>query len=78
MDVFVKNNCAAARQGWTVEFDLPAGTTVSSSWSAVRTQSGQHYTFTNVGWNGTIAPGAEQGFGFNAAGTGLPTALTAR
>ncbi|MFJ8044084.1 cellulose binding domain-containing protein [Kitasatospora sp. NPDC096147] len=78
MDVFVKNNCAATRQGWTVEFDLPAGTTVSSSWSSVRVQSGQHLTFTPVGWNASVAPGAEQGFGFNAAGTGQPTALTVR
>ncbi|MER5865011.1 cellulose binding domain-containing protein [Kitasatospora sp. NPDC002040] len=78
MDVFVKNNCATKSTSWTVEFDLPAGTTVSSSWSSTRTQSGQHYKFVNVSYNGAIAPGQETGFGFNAAGLGLPSDLTAR
>jgi len=78
MDVFIKNNCAAPTLTWTVEFDLPAGTTVSSSWSSVRTQTGQHYRFTPASFNGDINPGQEEDFGFNAAGTGLPLHLTAR
>src|SRR5687767_3214397 len=57
-DVIVSNGgTAAATTSWVVEFDLPAGTTVSSSWSSVRTQTGQHYRFTNVSYNGDIAPG---------------------
>jgi hypothetical protein len=77
MDVFVKNNCAQTTLTWIVEFDLPAGTTVSNSWSSVRTSTGQHHKFTNVSYNGDIAPGQEESFGFNAAGTGLPLNLTA-
>src|ERR1700759_1345844 len=46
----------AAATGWTVAFDLPAGTTVASSWSATRTSSGQHYPFVNLSWNGTVKP----------------------
>jgi hypothetical protein len=72
MDVFIKNSCSAPTTTWTVEFDLPTGTRVSSSWSSVRAQSGQHYTFTPVAYNGDLAPGQEESFGFNAAGTGLP------
>lgn len=71
-DVPVTNGGDVAATGWTVEFDLPAGTTVSSHWSATRTQSGQHYTFANVAYNRDIAPGATASFGFNASGLGLP------
>lgn len=78
MDVFVKNNCAAPVTGWQVGFDLPGGTAVSSHWSATKAQSGQHYTFTDVAYNGDLAPGQEKGFGFNASGPGYPTRLTAR
>ncbi|MBB5868400.1 hypothetical protein F4553_001779 [Allocatelliglobosispora scoriae] len=72
----VTNSGDAAATGWTVEFDLPTGTTVASSWDATRTQTGQHYRFTNLSWNGTVNPGAAQSFGFNAAGTGLPLNCT--
>ncbi|GAA4459711.1 cellulose binding domain-containing protein [Phytohabitans houttuyneae] len=71
-DYVITNNCTSATTTWKVEFDLPAGTTVSSSWSSVRTRDGQHYTFTNATYNGDINPGASEEFGFNASGTGLP------
>ncbi len=71
-DVILSNQGTTTTTSWVVEFDLPAGTTVSSSWSSVRTQSGQHYKFTNVSWNGDIAPGASEEFGFNANGLGMP------
>lgn len=76
-DVTLTNGCATATTSWTVEFDLPQGTTVSSSWSSVRTSTGQHHKFTNAGFNGTVKPGATAKFGFNAAGTGLPAGCTA-
>ncbi|MEV6717454.1 cellulose binding domain-containing protein [Lentzea sp. NPDC051208] len=75
-DVTLTNGCATATSSWTVEFDLPSGTTVSSSWSSVRTSTGQHHKFTNVSFNGAIKPGASAKFGFNASGTGLPAGCT--
>ncbi len=72
----IANRGDAPATGWTVEFDLPAGTSVSSSWSSVRTQTGQHYKFTNAGFNGTVKPGATTNFGFNVAGSGLPSGCT--
>lgn len=66
----------AASTSWVVEFDLPSGTTVSNSWSSVRTQNGQHYRFTNASFNGDIAPGASEDFGFNASGSGSPMNCT--
>jgi hypothetical protein len=75
-DYVITNTGEAAATGWTVEFDLPAGSTVTSSWSSVRTSSGNHHRFTNVSWNGVVAPGATVSFGFNAAALGVPLACT--
>ncbi|SEG92590.1 chitinase [Thermomonospora echinospora] len=66
----VTNGTTATVNGWKVEFDLPSGTSITSSWDAVRTSSGGHYTFTNVGWNGTLNAGATASFGFNGSGGG--------
>jgi Cellulose binding domain len=76
--VFIKNNCPQQTLTWKVDFDLPAGTSVSSFWSATKTQTGQHYRFTNVSFNGDINPGAEESFGFNASGLGTPMNLVAK
>jgi hypothetical protein len=75
-DIVVHNSGDAAANGWTVEFDLPAGTTVTSSWSSVRTNTGNHYRFANVSYNATVAPGASVSFGFNAANLGVPQNCT--
>ncbi|MBA9006261.1 glycosyl hydrolase family 18 protein [Thermomonospora cellulosilytica] len=66
----VTNGTAATVNGWKVEFDLPAGTSITSSWDATRSSSGGHYTFTNAGWNGTLAAGASASFGFGGTGGG--------
>jgi hypothetical protein len=71
-DVTVHNTGDAAINGWVVEFDLPTGTTVTSSWSSTRTGSGNHYRFASLSWNGTVAPGGTASFGFNAANLGQP------
>jgi hypothetical protein len=72
----IQNTGDAASTSWRVEFDLPAGSTVSSSWSSVRTSNGQHHTFTNASYNGDIAPGASESFGFNVSGLGVPLNCT--
>lgn len=72
----IRNTGDAASTTWTVEFDLPAGSTVSSSWSSVRTSTGQHHRFTNASYNGAIAPGATETFGFNVSGLGTPANCT--
>ncbi|MGW6441683.1 cellulose binding domain-containing protein [Lentzea sp. NPDC055074] len=75
-DVTITNSGDAASTSWTVEFDLPSGTTITSSWSSVRTSTGQHHKFTNAGFNGAIKPGASTKFGFNASGGSLPVNCT--
>ncbi|SFH75455.1 cellulose binding domain-containing protein [Amycolatopsis regifaucium] len=70
------NSGDAPSTQWTVEFDLPAGTTVTSSWSSVLTRSGRHYKVTNADFNATIKPGGTANFGFTTSGLGLPTGCT--
>ena len=57
---------------WRVEFDLPAGTTLGSYWDALLTSSGNHHTFANREYNGSLAPGASATFGFLGSGSGSP------
>jgi hypothetical protein len=72
----ITNGGSSTITSWRVEFDTPAGTTVGSYWDALLTASGQHYTFTNRDYNGTIAPGASASFGFIGAGSGSPANCT--
>ncbi|MGY3204102.1 glycosyl hydrolase family 18 protein [Streptomyces sp. TE5632] len=69
----VKNTGTTTINSWTVEWDFPSGTKVTSAWDATVTSSGDHWTAKNVGWNGTLAPGASISFGFNGSGPGSPS-----
>ncbi|MEV0781462.1 glycoside hydrolase family 18 chitinase [Streptomyces sp. NPDC050423] len=72
----VKNTGTTALSSWTIEWDFPSGTAVGSAWDATVTSSGTHWTAKNVGWNGSVAPGASVSFGFNGTGAGSPTGCT--
>ncbi|WTT06079.1 glycoside hydrolase family 18 chitinase [Streptomyces sp. NBC_00090] len=69
----IKNTGTTTISSWTVEWDYPTGTAVTSAWDATVTSSGTHWTAKNVGWNGTLAPGASISFGYNGSGSGAPT-----
>ncbi|MFH8365541.1 glycosyl hydrolase family 18 protein [Streptomyces sp. NPDC018031] len=69
----VKNTGTTTINSWTVEWDFPSGTSVTSAWDANVTSSGTHWTAKDKGWNGTLAPGASVTFGFNGTGTGAPS-----
>ncbi|MEU5219469.1 glycoside hydrolase family 18 chitinase [Streptomyces sp. NPDC020807] len=69
----VKNTGTTTISSWTVEWDYPSGTRVTSAWDATVTNSGDHWTAKNVGWNGTLAPGASVSFGYNGSGPGAPS-----
>ncbi|QGN47077.1 cellulose-binding protein [Micromonospora sp. WMMC415] len=69
----ITNSGTTTINGWSLTFDLPAGTSVGTYWDALLTSSGQRYTFTNRSWNGTVAPGASVSFGFLGSGPGSPT-----
>ncbi|MER8094715.1 glycoside hydrolase family 18 chitinase [Streptomyces goshikiensis] len=68
----VKNTGTTSISSWTVEWDYPSGTSVTSAWDATVTSSGTHWTGKNLGWNGTLPPGASVSFGFNGTGPGAP------
>ncbi|NJP32209.1 chitinase [Micromonospora thermarum] len=68
----ITNGGTTTINGWSLTFDLPAGTSVGTYWDALLTSSGQRYTFTNRSWNGTVAPGASVSFGFLGSGPGSP------
>ncbi|GAA3420257.1 glycosyl hydrolase family 18 protein [Streptosporangium vulgare] len=68
----------SALTSWKVEFDLPSGTSISSSWDADLTKSGNHYTFVNKSWNGALAAGASTSFGFNGAPGGITDVLNCK
>jgi len=69
----VKNTGTSAISSWTVEWDFPSGTSVTSAWDADVTNSGNHWTAKNKSYNGAIAAGASVSFGFNGAGSGSPS-----
>ncbi|MBY8883088.1 cellulose binding domain-containing protein, partial [Actinacidiphila acidipaludis] len=60
----ITNSTGSAIDGWTLTFDLPAGTAISSLWNGDYTVSGQTVTVKPAGWNATIAPGAAVQVGF--------------
>jgi chitinase len=66
----ITNGTGSSISSWNLEFDLPSGTAVTSSWDSVRTSSGNHYVFANASYNGTVAAGATASFGFNGSGSG--------
>ncbi|MFW6694038.1 glycosyl hydrolase family 18 protein [Streptomyces sp. MAR4 CNX-425] len=66
----VKNTGTAPISSWTISWDFPAGTTVTSAWDADVTNSGTTWTAKNKSYNGSLAPGASVSFGFNGSGSG--------
>jgi Cellulose binding domain/Glycosyl hydrolases family 18 len=72
----ITNGGPAAVSGWTLSFQLPSGTSVSSLWDGTYTVSGGTVTVTADSWDAGIAPGGTQSVGFvtTAAGSaGAPS-----
>ncbi|MFC9583577.1 cellulose binding domain-containing protein [Streptomyces yangpuensis] len=68
----ITNSSGQARSGWTLEFDLPAGTKIDSLWNGTHTVADRHVTVKPAGWNGELAAGASVTVGFVASGSGAP------
>ncbi|RKN50824.1 glycosyl hydrolase family 18 protein [Micromonospora endolithica] len=66
--VTVTNGSNASVSTWRIEFDLPAGTSISSSWDADVTRTGDHYVAVKKSWAGPLAPGAAFSWGYNGSG----------
>ncbi|NYH43967.1 hypothetical protein HNR22_003694 [Micromonospora jinlongensis] len=55
---------------WTVTMTLPSGASITNIWGAGRSGSTGTVQFTNVAYNGAIAPGQSTEFGFQGTGSG--------
>lgn len=66
----ITNSSTAPLTDWRLEFDLPAGESVSHTWNSTITQSGTHYVLSPANWNRSIAPGGSATGGFRGVLTG--------
>jgi cellulase/cellobiase CelA1 len=66
----VTNSSTVPLSDWKIEFDLPAGESVSHAWNSTITQSGTHYVLSPANWNRVIAPGGSATGGFRGVLTG--------
>ncbi|GIH07649.1 hypothetical protein Rhe02_57160 [Rhizocola hellebori] len=77
----VTNTGTSAITGWTVTFALPAGHTITGSWNATVTISGQTVTARGIsGQNASLGAGASTTWGFQATrpngNTAVPSGAT--
>ncbi|MFE9673513.1 cellulose binding domain-containing protein [Streptomyces sp. NPDC006259] len=69
----VTNNSGGAKADWTLEFDLPAGSRLSSLWNAESSVGGQHVTVRPAAWDKDgLAAGESVTVGFVVNGTADP------
>ncbi|MFK3729536.1 cellulose binding domain-containing protein [Streptomyces sp. NPDC088090] len=66
----ITNETSAAQSDWTLEFDLPTGTTLGSLWNGDHTVSGRHVTVRPASWNRQLAPGQSVTVGFVTSAAG--------
>ncbi|MCX7681754.1 MAG: endo-1,4-beta-xylanase, partial [Anaerolineae bacterium] len=80
VNVSIRNNSAAAINGWTLAWTFPGNQQITNMWNATYTQSGASVTARNVDYNATIpANGGTVSFGFNMTYSGAnarPTSFT--
>ena len=66
----ITNSSTVPLTDWRLEFDLPAGESVSHTWNSTLTQSGTHYVLSPANWNRVIAPGGSATGGLRGVLTG--------
>jgi hypothetical protein len=76
--VTITNGTTSSLSTWSVALDFPSGYTVTSTWDATHTSSGQTHTFTPPSWAGPLAPGATASFGFNGSPGNFPGVAACR
>ncbi|GAA2337450.1 cellulose binding domain-containing protein [Streptomyces kunmingensis] len=70
----IKNDTGEAQSDWTLEFDLPSGTKLSSLWNAESSVSGSHVTVKPASWDKSgLAAGRSVNVGFVVSGDAEPT-----
>jgi acetylxylan esterase len=77
--ITITNTSASTVNGWTLAFTLPSGQTITSGWNASYSPNSGAVSARNASYNGTLAPNASTGIGFQAThsgNTGRPGAFT--
>jgi chitodextrinase len=77
-NVTIANTGTTAVNGWTLKFTFPGNQRIADGWSARWTQApgSAAVTAVNMDYNGTIAPNASVGIGFNGTYSGTNAAVT--
>ncbi|MFI6279020.1 PHB depolymerase family esterase [Streptomyces sp. NPDC050988] len=74
--VTITNTGTARIDGWKLAFTLPSGQTITNGWGATYTPASGAVAATNATYNGTIAPNASVGIGYQANHGGNSAAPT--
>ncbi|GAB3435001.1 hypothetical protein GCM10027436_12630 [Actinophytocola sediminis] len=77
--ITVTNTGTDVINGWSLDFTLPSGQTITSGWGATYTPSSGPLTARPLSYNTTINPSTSVGFGFQAnhtGNTGEPTSFS--
>jgi predicted carbohydrate-binding protein with CBM5 and CBM33 domain len=64
--VTVANPTTSTMLGWTVDWVLPDGETITSAWNGTLSQAGSLATVKNAAWNNQLAPNGSTSFGLTA------------
>ncbi|MFL6121220.1 cellulase family glycosylhydrolase [Actinophytocola sp.] len=77
--VTIANTGTTAINGWTLKFTFPSSQRVTAGWGATFTQAtgSAAVSAVNLDYDGTIAPNASVGIGFNGTYSGSNPAVTA-
>ncbi|WFE43205.1 cellulose binding domain-containing protein [Verrucosispora sp. WMMD1129] len=68
--ITITNTGSSTINGWSLVFTLPGGQTIAGGWNASYSPTSGQVTARNMSYNGTIAPNASVGIGFQATHTG--------
>jgi cellulose 1,4-beta-cellobiosidase len=63
-------NLGDALTSWKLEWDYAGNQAISGSWNSTYTQSGQHVTLSNAGWNGNLGTNGTANPGFQGTYSG--------
>jgi hypothetical protein len=77
VDGTITNTGQTPITGWRLAWTFAGNQQLDLSWGGSYTQSGQAVTFSDAGWNGTIAPGQSVTFGYRATFSGANSPVTA-
>lgn len=69
-------NLGAARSGWELGWELPAGEGIGQLWNGTLARDGGRVTVGDVGWNAHLATGGSASFGFVGTAVSTPVVPT--